>query len=276
MGFRINTNTPAIAAQRALGKSSKGVEDNIKHLATGSRIVQASDDAAGLAISERIKSIIKSSQQANRNANDSISLVQVAEGGINEIQNIMTRLRELSIQSASDTVSHTERSFTDMEYQQLKNEIQRIAEVTRFNGADLLSGKGGRFDFQVDVGNGEEDRISFNSSESDMTLSGLNISHLGVSEKSKAQNSLETIDGAIERISQQRSSLGAIQSRLTSSSNNLSVFEKSQSDANSRIRDADFAIETSDNAKNSIVQQAGTSVLSQATNVSQNALRLLT
>lgn len=275
MGFRVNTNTASIAAQRALRGTNRRLEKDLSHLASGERIVKAGDDAAGLAISERLKSIIKSSRQAQRNTNDSVSMIQVAEGGLNEVQNIMTRLREISIQAASDTVGSSERQMSDLEYQQLKLEIQRIAETTKFNGADLLTGRGGVYDFQVDVGNDAADRISFNAGASNATLAGLNLDSLGVLEKSSAQGSLERLDSAIEKVSSQRSNLGSIQSRLTSSSSNLSIFEKSQSDANSRIRDADFAVVTANKAKNSILQQAGTQVLASANLNGNNALKLL-
>ena len=152
MGFRINTNTTSQAAQRALSKVTAKSENLSSQLATGSRINKSADDAAGLAISEKLKANIRSNQQANRNANDGISMIQVAEGGLNETGNILIRLRELAIQSASDTVGDTERSYTDLEYQQLKQEIGRISETTEFNGVFLLNGTtdgAGNFNLQV-------------------------------------------------------------------------------------------------------------------------------
>ena len=137
MGFRINTNVSSIAAQRSLSTTTKESQDTLSKLSSGTRITKAADDAAGLAISEKMKSQIRSSQQANRNANDGISMVQTAEGGLDEISSMLTRLRELSIQAASDTVGDTERGFTDMEYQNLKQEIERISQVTEFNGINL-------------------------------------------------------------------------------------------------------------------------------------------
>ena len=140
MGFRINTNVSSIAAQRSLSRSNRESESTLAKMSSGTRITKAADDAAGLAISEKLKARIKSNSQANRNANDGISMVQTAEGGLDEVSNILTRLRELSIQSASDTVGDVERGFTDMEYQNLKQEVERIAQVTEFNGIKLLSG----------------------------------------------------------------------------------------------------------------------------------------
>ncbi|MBL7665988.1 MAG: flagellin FliC [Bacteriovoracaceae bacterium] len=275
MGFRVNTNTPALASQRTLRNTTAKLEKNVKHLASGSRITEAGDDAAGLAISEKVKSVIRSAQQAQRNTNDSVSMIQVAEGGMNEVQNMLTRLREISIQTASDTVGNAERAMSDLEYQQLKLEIQRIAESTKYNGADLLNGQGGVYDFQVDIRSANAHRISFAADESNVTVDGLGIEGLQVSEKSSAQQSLTTLDNAIEQVSRQRSNLGSIQARLVSSSNNLSVYEKSQSDANSRIRDADYASETAEMAKNSILQDAGTQVQASANNFGSAALKLL-
>src|SRR5690606_5286933 len=149
MGIRINTNVQSLAAQRSLGQIKQGQDGNLEKLASGTRINRASDDAAGLAISENLKAEIRGSQQAKRNASDGISMIQVAEGGMNEISNILVRLRELSVQSASDTVGDKERAFTDLEFQQLSKEMERIAVNTEFNGIKLLSGQGDRKDFQV-------------------------------------------------------------------------------------------------------------------------------
>ena len=151
MGFRINTNVASIAAQRSLGVNTRESQNNLNKMSSGTRITRAADDAAGLAISEKLKARIRSTAQADRNANDGISMVQTAEGGLDEISNMLTRLRELSIQASSDTVGDTERQFTDMEYQALKQEIERIAQVTEFNGTKLLSGEGRMLDFQIGV-----------------------------------------------------------------------------------------------------------------------------
>tara|TARA_Y100001936_G_scaffold249871_1_gene301223 strand:- start:648 stop:1481 length:834 start_codon:yes stop_codon:yes gene_type:complete len=276
MGFRINTNVSSIAAQRSLSTTTKESQDTLSKLSSGSRITKAADDAAGLAISEKMKSQIRSSQQANRNANDGISMVQTAEGGLDEISSMLTRLRELSIQSASDTVGDTERSFTDMEYQNLKQEIERISQVTEFNGTKLLSGEGDKLDFQIGTNNDAfQDRIQYDSGSINSTMSGLGIGEIAVASKEGAQNSLAVIDKAIETVSGQRAELGAIQNRLSSTSNNLQTTVENLSAANSRIRDVDYAAATAKNAKNNILAQAGTSVLSQANAQGQNALRLI-
>ena len=203
-------------------------------------------------------------------------MVQTAEGGLDEISSMLTRLRELSIQAASDTVGDTERGFTDMEYQNLKQEIERISQVTEFNGINLLSGTGGELDFQIGTNNDAfQDRIKYDTNSINSTMSGLGISEIAVASKEGAQNSLSVIDKAIETVSGQRAELGAIQNRLSSTSNNLQTTVENLSAANSRIRDVDYAAATAKNAKNNILAQAGTSVLSQANAQGQNALRLI-
>jgi flagellin len=276
MGFRINTNVSSIAARRALSVTNSQGEKNLSKMSSGTRIVTASDDAAGMAISEKLKVNIRSLNQANRNANDGISMIQVAEGGLNEVQNILARLRELSIQSASDTVGDSERGFSDLEYQNLKQEMQRISEVTEFNGNKLLNGTGGKLDLQIGTKNNDfQDRISYNAEATNATLESLGIDSLSVMSKDGAQSSLANIDKAIETVSGQRAALGAIQNRLMSTSNNLQISSENMSAANSRIRDVDYAEATAMNAKTNILNAAGTSVLAQANMNGQNALKLI-
>jgi flagellin len=276
MGFRINTNVPSISAQRSLSVNNRESENTLAKLSSGTRINKASDDAAGLAISEKLKAKIRSTNQANRNANDGISMVQTAEGGLDEVSSILTRLRELAVQSSSDTVGDTERSFTNMEYQNLKQEIERISQVTEFNGTKLLNGQGEKLDFQIGSNNDAfQDRISYDTSAQSARLDNLGIAEIGVDQKVGAQESLSKIDKAIETVSGQRAALGAIQNRLVSTSNNLQITSENLSAANSRIRDVDYAEVSAQNAKNNILNQAGTSVLAQANAQGQSALRLL-
>ena len=276
MGFRINTNVSSIAAQRSLSTNNRESENTLAKLSSGTRITKSADDAAGLAISEKLKAQIASVNQANRNANDGISMVQTAEGGLDEISNMLTRLRELSIQSASDTVGDTERTFTNMEYQNLKQEIERISQVTEFNGVKLLNGEGEKLDFQIGVNNNDfQDRITYDVGFSNAKIESLGIGDITVESKDGAQNALANIDVAIEKVSGQRANLGAIQNRLISTSKNLEITNENLSAANSRIRDVDYAMASAQNAKNNILNQAGTSVLSQANAQGQNALRLL-
>lgn len=276
MGFRINTNVSSISAQRSLTVNNREAEGNLAKLSSGSRITKAADDAAGLAISEKLKANIRSLKQADRNANDGISMVQTAEGGLNEVSSILTRMRELAVQTASDTVGDVERGMTNMEYQNLKLELERISQVTEFNGKKLLNGEGDTFDFQVGANNDAfQDRISYAAGQVNSRLGSLGVEELDVSSKEGSQDSLAALDGAIEKVSGQRAYLGAIQNRLTSTSNNLQTSVENMSAANSRIRDVDYADATATKAKNDILNQAGTSVLAQANMSGQNALKLI-
>lgn len=276
MGFRINTNVSSMQAQTSLNKVSKESQESFSKLSSGSRITKSADDAAGLAISEKMKSEIRSSQQANRNANDAISMVQVAEGGLNETSNILTRMRELAIQSASDTVGDAERGMSNLEYQQLKSEMGRISQVTEFNGKKLLNGQGDTYEFQVGTkGDAFENRIGFEASQLDASTESLGVSSVDISTKEGSQDSLANIDSAIEKVSGQRAVLGSLQNRLTSTSNNLQTYTENMSAANSRIRDVDYAEETAKQARNQIITAAGTSVLAQANVSGQNALKLI-
>ncbi|MFL5783625.1 MAG: flagellin [Bacteriovoracaceae bacterium] len=276
MGFRINTNIASIAAQRNLSVSNRESEGVLSKLSSGSRITKAADDAAGLAISEKMKSHIRGMRQADRNANDGISMVQTAEGGLNEVSSILTRMRELAIQTSSDTVGDVERGMTNMEYQNLKLELERISQVTEFNGKKLLNGDGETYDFQVGINNDAfNDRISYSAGQVNSRLENLGVSELEVGTKEGSQGSLAALDSAIEKVSGQRAYLGAIQNRLTSTSNNLQIATENLSAANSRIRDLDYADATAQKAKNDILNAAGTSVLAQANMNSQNALKLI-
>lgn len=276
MGLRINTNMSAIQAQAPLQKVSRETQESTAKLSSGQRITRAADDAAGLAISEKLKAEIRSSKQANRNANDGISLIQTAEGGLNESSSILTRMRELAMQAASDTLTDADRGKSSLEYQALKSELDRISKTTEFNGTKLLNGSGPTLDFQVGVGsNNFEDQISYNTGQMNSGLEALGVGSSMISTKFGAQQSLSTIDSAINKISGQRSVLGSLQNRLTSSSNNLYIYSENMSASNSRIRDVDYAEETAKQAKNSIISASGTAVLAQANTSGQGALKLL-
>jgi len=276
MGLRINTNVASLQAQNALSKVTSETQDSSAKLSSGQRINKASDDAAGLAISEKLKSEIRSSQQAGRNANDGISLVQVAEGGMNESSNILTRMRELAVQAASDTVGDEERAMSNLEYQQLKQEIERVSQVTEFNGKKLLDGNAEKMEFQVGTGSDEfKDRVAFEPNQLNTGLESLGITGASVTSKEGAQESLDTLDSAIQKLSGQRASVGALQNRLVSTSNNIAVYTENMSAANSRIRDVDYAEETAKQARNSVISAASTSVLAQANMSTSNALKLI-
>ena len=276
MGLRISTNVGALNAQKNLYMTNINMNKSMARLASGQRINQAADDAAGLAISENLKAQIRGLRQANRNANDGISLVQIAEGSLNEVSNMMIRLRELGVQAASDTIGDTERRFLDVEYQQLKSEIQRVTESTNYNGYDLLNGTGGVLDIQVGVNNDPfKDRISFNAGAANSSLEALGLVAESVATKEGAQQSLGILDGAMISVNAIRANFGAMQNRLQSTSNNLLIYDENMSAANSRIRDTDVAAETSEMTRNHILMQAGVSVVGQANQLSQLALKLL-
>lgn len=276
MGFRVTTNISAINAQRNLIGSQRAIGKSMGQLASGSRINIAADDAAGLAISENMKAQIRSARQANRNANDGISMVQTAEGGLNEMSNIIIRLRELGIQASSDTVGEVERGFLNKEVQALKEEIQRIANVTTWGTTKLLDGSSPTFDFQVGIYNSEtEDRISFHAGENVATLDALGLEGLDYSMKEGAQEGLAQLDVAQTAVNGIRANLGALQNRLTSTVDNLGVQEENLSAANSRIRDTDIAQASAEMTRNNILLSASTSTLAQANQVNQLALKLI-
>lgn len=276
MGLRINTNVASIAAQRALGITKNNMDSNYRKLSSGERITRASDDAAGLAISEKLKSHIRGLRQAKRNSDDGVSLIQTAEGALNEVSNIIIRLRELSVQAASDTVGDTERGFSNIEFQNLLEEIQRISQGSEFNGRKLLDGTGGVVEIQIGIHNDPtNDRIKYDSTITDSTLESLGLLGENIANKEGAQLSLGKLDDALVRINGTRASLGALQNRLQSASNTIAITEENFSAANSRIRDVDVAAETADMAKNNILSQAGVSVLAQANQAPNFALKLL-
>ena len=276
MGLRINTNVTSLAAQRTLGQNNAEQASTLNKLSSGTRIVRSADDAAGLAISEKLKAQVRGLQQAERNANDGISMIQVAEGGLQEVGNILIRMRELSVQSASDTVGDKERAFTDLEYQNLKQEIERISQVTEFNGKKLLNGEGDTYDFQIGIYNDDfQDRIKFDTSMLNSSIGSLGVDGIAVSSKEDAQSSLATLDEAIQKVSGQRAELGAKQNRLSSTVSNLQVSTENLSAANSRIRDTDYAAETAKNTKLNILTNAGSSVLAQSNAQGQAALKLI-
>jgi flagellin len=276
MSLRINTNVQSIAAQRHLGVNYANQNKSLERLASGQRINRAGDDAAGLAISEKLKASIRSMKQATRNANDGISLVQVAEGSFNEISNILIRMRELSIQSASDTIGDTERGFVNKEIQHLKEEINRIAEVTEFNGMKLLDGKTPNLEIQVGMNNNPtQDRFIFDTQALATSLTHLGLEGVSTLSKEESQANMAMVDAAINRVNESRASMGALQNRLSSTINNLTIYRENLEGANSRIRDTDMAEETSELTKSNILSSATLSVLGQANQNPQLALKLL-
>lgn len=275
MGLRIQTNIASVNAQRNLRTNSAGLERAMERLSSGYRINKSMDDVAGLAISENMKGSIKGLGQAERNAQDGISFVQVAEGGLSETSNILTRIRELATQAASDTIGDVERGFTNVEVQQLKAELDRIAQTTEFSGTKLLDGSGKSLDFQIGIRGDDNNYITFDAGEADAQAGTLEVDGIDVAEKGEARSALDVIDGAIAKVASMRANFGAIQSRMQTTVNNLEVYKENLSAANSRIRDADMAEEAASLARTNVLQQAGVATLSQA-NISNNlALKLL-
>ena len=276
MSLTISTNVASIAAQKTMGTNARNIQKSMAQMSSGSRITKAADDAAGLSISETLKSTIRGYTQAKRNANDGISMVQVAEGGLSEISNILTRLRELGVQASSDTVGDLERGFINKEVQQLINESERISQATRFGTTVLLDGSGETFDFQIDINNDDfVDRISFDASQQDATTANLGIDSFDYSDKDGAREALEVLENAQRQVNGYRANLGAIQNRLISTSENLSVAVENFSAANSRIRDTDIAESSAQLATSQILNQASVGVLAQANQQPAAALRLI-
>ncbi|MBL8726011.1 MAG: flagellin FliC [Planctomycetes bacterium] len=274
MGLRVNTNAASINAQRNLASVTDRLSGNFRRLSTGLRISSASDDAAGLAISERLRSQVRSLDQAKRNANDGISLVQTAEGALNEVSSILTRLRELAIQSSNGSVSNQDKQTLNEEFKSLVDEVNRIGRSTEFSGIKLLDGTSSTVSFQVGFGTTSGiDTISVSLSAALSTS--LSLQSLDIGSGGATTTAISNIDSAINTVSGLRGSLGAVQNRLNSTINNLAITVENLSAAESRIRDVDVAYETSQLTRNSILQQASISVLSQANALPQSALRLL-
>ncbi len=278
MGLRVNTNVASLNAQRNLFNTNVKLGKSLEKLSSGLRINRAGDDAAGLAISESLRADIRSLQQAGRNANDGISMVQTAEGALNEVSNIAIRLRELAEQSANETIGSAERGFLDQEFQALLAEVTRISDTTEFNGTQLLNGSGGSIDIQVgaNASAANQIQISFSTTISSSAL-GLTAGTVNIAgtNNATATVALAAVDAALTSISQTRAGFGAVQNRLESTVRNLGVTVENLSAANSRIRDVDVASEAANMTSLQILQQAGISILSQANFAPQAALSLL-
>ncbi|MBY0314544.1 MAG: flagellin FliC [Bdellovibrionales bacterium] len=274
MSLRINTNLASINAQRNLETQQKRNVHAMKALSSGSRITQAADDAAGLAISEKLKADISGMQMARKNAENAVSFIQVGEGGLNEVNNILVRLRELGVQAASDTVGDQEREFLNMEASALIEEADRIAHTTKFGDKNLIDGSMTEMEFQVGVNSDEHSIIRFNT-DADATTSNLGINGLEFDSKSGARDALDLIDEAIVKVGGMRANYGALQNRLDSTVRNIDVQNESLSAANSRIRDADIAHESAELTSSQILQQASVGMLAQANQAPAAVLQLL-
>lgn len=277
MGLRIATNIASQSVQKNLKEISNKGDSELEKLSSGKRITKSADDAAGLAIATNLEAQTRGLRQATRNANDGISLVQTAEGGMNEVSNILVRLRELTVQAASDTVGDSERGFLDKEYQNLTKEVDRISKSTVFNGTSLLEGKSGKgtLDFQVGAFAGEQNVIAFDSDATNISSDNIGIGGTSIGAKEAALDSIANIDKAIENVSGQRANLGAIQSRLASTVSNLEVQTINQDSARSVIQDVDVASASAKLASVNVVKNAAISTLAQANAIPNSALRLV-
>lgn len=274
MAITINTNVTSMLAQSNLSKASDGLADSMARLSSGLRVRSAADDAAGLAVSEDFKAKIRGLGQAKRNANDGVSLAQTADGALKEIGGMLSRMRELAVQSSSGTINTSQRGYLNDEFSQLKSEIDRIASTTEFNGISLLNGDSSTgVNFQVGVGNSSNDRLTLSIATA--TGSALSINSSSVSVASKALAAISGLDGAITAVSSRRANVGAIQNRLAVTMSNLETYSTNLEAANSRIIDVDVASETARLTKQQILVQAGASMLAQANQGPQVALSLL-
>ena len=274
MALSINTNPTSLNAQRNLSSAQSKLSMNLGRLSSGLRINQAADDAAGLGISEKMRAQIKGLAQASRNANDGVSMIQVAEGAMNEQAGILTRLRELAVQSANGTLGTTERGYITTESTEALAELDRISAVTDFNGVKMLGANAGTQSMQVGTGSGANDRIdiTFTQTDSATLFGGATID---LSSAATSRTALDDIDTAISTLSTSRAAVGSSQNRLVITMNNLSVAKENISAAESRIRDVDVAEETAAMTRNQILSQAGVSVLAQANQLPSAALKLL-
>ncbi len=275
MALTVNTNTAAINALNNLNKTSRSLGSSFQRISSGLRISEAKDDAAGLGVAENLDASEQSARQAMRNTNDGLSLIQVAEGATAEVANIIKRMRELAVQSASETLDNDERQYIQDEYLQLASEVDRIASVTEFNGVQLVDGGVTQISVQVGISDSAADQIDLAMGSLQATVLGVDTGSIDLSTASGAVSALSTLDTALQDVNAYRSDYGAMANRLDSTLNNLETYTENIAAAESRIRDADFAYETAEMSKFQIMQQAGISVLSQANQISQGVLSLL-
>jgi flagellin len=277
MGLRIKSNVPSQAVQKELRKTAQATDESYAKMASGKRITKSADDAAGLGVAKKMEAEVRGYKMAQRNASQGISMIQVAEGGLDESTNILTRMRELSIQAASDTVGERERGYLNLEYEQLVDEVDRISKTTTFSGSPLLTGEneGGVMEFHVGAYAGEDNKIAFDTEQTNATAEALNIAGSNILDKSNASDNLAKIDDAITQVAGFRANFGAIQSRLQSTVTNLDTAATNTEAARSRIEDVDVAEEAAKMAANNVMKAAGVSALSQANSLPSSALRLI-
>jgi flagellin len=275
MALVINHNMSSINAQRNLANTGRSLKSSFEKVSSGLRINKAADDAAGLGVAENLNAASRSAKVAMRNTNDGISVVQTAEGATSEVGNIVKRMRELAVQSSSETLASTERSYVQDEFAQLSSEVDRISAVTEFNGLQLTDGSDTSVSVQVGINNTANDRITITMGDLRSTALGVDTTSMSLNSAASAQSAITALDTALNSINSIRSDYGAVQNRLGDSLVNMEVYDENLTAAESQIRDVDFASETAEMAKNQIMQQAGMSVLAQSGQAQQGILSLL-
>ena len=275
MSMTVRTNVAAMMASGQLGRTNKGLSMSLNRISSGLRINKAADDAAGLGVATNLETNVISTRQAMRNTNDGISIIQTAEAATNEVTDILQRMRELAIQSSSETLDDDERAYIQDEYEELADEIARISNVTEFNGVSLTNNSNTSLDVQVGIQNNASSRISISLVDLRATTLGVDTTALDFSTATTAQAAIDALDTALDSVNAGRATLGAVQNRLDSALNNAQTYNEATSAARSQIQDADFATETSNLTKLQIMQQAGVAALAQAKNVNQSVVSLL-
>jgi flagellin len=275
MSITVNTNTAANNAMRHLGRAGRALAKSFERISSGLRIARAADDAAGLGVAENLKVAASSARVAARNIGDGTSMIAVAEGASAEVANVIGRMRELAVQSASETLDDDERAYVQDEYTALAEEVDRIANVTQFNGMQLTDGSIATLGVQVGIGATANDQITMTMGDLRASTLGVDTASIDMSSAAGASASLTNLDAALDMVSGYRAAYGAAENRLTSALNNLDTFSENTKAAESQIRDADFGYETAEMAKSQILQQAGVAILAQAKNINQGALSLL-
>jgi flagellin len=275
MSLTVNTNLAALVAANSLNNTQGKLSATLARVSSGLRITKAADDAAGSAVAMNLKTTATSGRQAMRNANDGISVIQTAEAATKEVLNILDRMRELSIQSASETLDDGERAYIDAEFDQLRSEVDRIASATEFNDLQLADGTKTTLTVQVGVSNGTESRVDINLGDISVSGVGMTGTAIDLSKASSARSAIDTVDTAIDSVNKIRSDYGAVQNRLDSSIRNMSSYVEALSSAASQIQDADYAHETAEMTRLQVMQQAGVAALGQAKGINQSVISLL-
>jgi flagellin len=275
MALTVNTNITAMSATNRLNSSNKGLSATLGRISSGMRINSAADDAAGLGVAENLNAASRSVRVAQRNTNDGISLVQTAEGSTSEVANILKRMRELAVQSASETLDDDERAYIQDEFTAISSEVDRIANVTEFNGVSLTDGTNATIGVQVGINNTADDSIDITLGDLSAATLGVDTGSLDLSTSAGAGTAIAAIDTALDTVNGYRSDYGAAQNRLESSMRNLENYDQSLTSAESQIRDADFAKESAEMAKYQVMQQAGVAALGQAKSINMQAAQLI-